>query len=87
MTELWRQLLYPLGLISAIAFASRFILQWINSEKVQKSVVSPLFWKISLFGNLTLLIHAFIQLQYQICFVQVLQCCHFMAQPGFNAHF
>jgi lipid-A-disaccharide synthase len=71
MTETWRQLLYPLGLLSAIAFSSRFIIQWINSEKVQKSVVSPLFWKISLFGNLSLLIHAFIQLQFHICFVQV----------------
>nr|MBA2727751.1 lipid-A-disaccharide synthase N-terminal domain-containing protein [Parachlamydiaceae bacterium] len=71
MTEIWRQLLYPLGLLSAIAFSSRFIIQWISSEKVKKSVVSPLFWKISLFGNVSLLIHAFIQLQFHICFVQV----------------
>lgn len=69
--ETWRQLLYPLGLLSGIAFSSRFLLQWIVSEKAHQSIVTKTFWKISLFGNLTLLLHAFIQLQFHICFVQV----------------
>ncbi len=71
MSEEWRQFLYPLGLLSGSAFTARFLLQWIGSEKAQKSIVTSLFWKISLFGNMTLLLHAFIQLQFHICCVQV----------------
>lgn len=71
MTEAWRQFLYPLGLLSGVAFTMRFLLQWIGSEKAKKSIVTGLFWKISLFGNVTLLLHAFIQLQFHICFIQV----------------
>lgn len=68
--EEWRSFLYPLGFLSALAFATRFIIQWIESEKVQKSLVSPLFWKISLFGNLILTLHSFIQIQYHVCIIQ-----------------
>lgn len=66
----WQIILYPLGFLSSIAFGARFIVQWIQSERNGKSVVPPLFWHLSLFGNITLLIHAFIQVQYHICFVQ-----------------
>jgi lipid-A-disaccharide synthase len=71
MSDEWRQLLYPLGFISSVAFTSRFLIQWVNSERARKSVVNNLFWQISLFGNVSLLIHAFIQLQYHICLIQV----------------
>lgn len=70
MNDSWRQLLYPLGIIPAIAFTARFILQWLCSEKEKKSIVTPLFWKISLFGNLALLLHALIQIQLHVCLVQ-----------------
>lgn len=72
--EEWRSILYPLGFLSSLAFAGRFIIQWMESEKAHKSVVTPLFWQISLIGNLLLLIHSFIQVQFHICIVQ-----------GFNA--
>lgn len=68
--EEWRTFLYPLGFISAIAFGARFIVQWLQSERQQKSVVTPLFWKISLFGNLFLLCHCLIQFQFHICLIQ-----------------
>lgn len=72
--EEWRAYLYPLGFLSSLAFGGRFIIQWLQSEKAHQSVVPRSFWQISLLGNILLLIHSFIQVQYHICVVQ-----------GFNA--
>ncbi|KAF3363298.1 hypothetical protein PHSC3_000189 [Chlamydiales bacterium STE3] len=72
MSEELRQLLYPLGFLSSVAFSLRFLVQWIYSEKRKKSSVSRSFWLLSLFGNLSLLIHSAIQLQYPICVIQAL---------------
>ncbi len=71
MSGEWRELLYPLGFLSAIAFSARMLLQWISSEAKGKSYVMPLFWKLSLSGNLLLAIHAFIQVQFHVCLIQV----------------
>ena len=68
--EEWRIVLYPLGFASGLAFALRFIIQWFQSEKAKKSVVPPLFWKISLLGNALLILHSFIQIQYHVCLIQ-----------------
>lgn len=68
--EEWRIYLYPLGFLSAILFGVRFIIQWIQSEIIGKSVVNKTFWQISLLGNLILLFHSFIQIQYHVCLVQ-----------------
>lgn len=67
----WRVFLYPLGFLSALAFGARFIVQWIESERVKKSVVPRLFWQLSLAGNVLLIIHSLIQIQYHVCVVQV----------------
>lgn len=69
--EDWRTFLYPLGFLSSIAFGARFIVQWLQSEKQHRSVVTPFFWYLSLTGNTLLAIHSFIQIQYHICLVQV----------------
>lgn len=66
----WRSSLYPLGFLAALIFGLRFIIQWLQSEKAQKSIVPPSFWKLSLIGNLLLAIHSFIQIQYHVCLVQ-----------------
>lgn len=68
--EEWRTYLYPLGFIASLAFSARFIVQWLESEKKHKSFVSPLFWQLSLIGNVMLLLHALIQLQYHITLIQ-----------------
>ena len=39
-------------------FASRFIIQWIYSEKKKESVIPIPFWYLSLFGGIGLLIYA-----------------------------
>lgn len=70
----WRTFLYPLGFLSSLAFGARFIIQWLQSEKGCVSLVPRSFWQISLLGNVLLLIHSFIQVQFHICIVQ-----------GFNA--
>ncbi|QSR87879.1 lipid-A-disaccharide synthase N-terminal domain-containing protein [Methylacidiphilum caldifontis] len=48
-----------IGWIGNILFFSRFVIQWIATEK-KKAVVVPLaFWYCSLLGSLLLLIYAF----------------------------
>ncbi len=39
-------------------FASRFIVQWLYSEKIGKSSIPNIFWYLSIFGGLGLLIYA-----------------------------
>ena len=39
-------------------FASRFIFQWIYSEKKGESSIPLIFWYLSIFGGLMLLIYA-----------------------------
>lgn len=70
MIEQWRELLYPLGFLSSLAFTFRFFLQWITSEKAKKSVVTAGFWKISIAGNILLFLHSIIQVQFHVCVVQ-----------------
>lgn len=70
MTESWREFLYPLGFLASVAFGLRMLYQWMGSEAKKQSVVTPFFWKISLCGNLLLMIHGFIQIQFPVCFVQ-----------------
>lgn len=68
--EEWRTFLYPFGFLANAVFLGRFLVQWLQSEKAQKSVVPPIFWKLSLIGNLLLTLHSLIQVQYHICLVQ-----------------
>ncbi len=70
MTEHLRELLYPLGFLSSLAFSARMLLQWLNSEVKGKSIVTETFWKLSLCGNLLLITHAFIQIQFHVSLVQ-----------------
>lgn len=70
ISEELRVILYPLGLISTLCFTLRFLVQWLQSERAGRSIVSRPFWWISLLGNGSLLIHSLIQGQYFICLVQ-----------------
>lgn len=47
-----------IGFIAQIIFASRFIVQWLYSEKIGKSVVPISFWYLSIVGGLGLLTYA-----------------------------
>jgi len=47
-----------LGFVAQGIFASRFIVQWLVSEKQGKSVIPMAFWYLSLFGGILLFIYA-----------------------------
>jgi lipid-A-disaccharide synthase-like uncharacterized protein len=47
-----------LGFIAQALFASRFVVQWISSERAGQSVVPIAFWYLSLGGAVLLLIYA-----------------------------
>lgn len=46
------------GFIGQAFFFSRFLVQWIASEKAGRSVIPMAFWYCSLVGGLTLLVYA-----------------------------
>ena len=47
-----------IGFIGQGLFASRFIVQWIYSEKKKESSIPISFWYLSIFGGIGLLIYA-----------------------------
>lgn len=46
------------GLLGQVAFASRFLVQWIISEARRESVIPIAFWYLSLMGGMILLSYA-----------------------------
>mgnify|MGYP006385531225 CR=1 FL=1 len=46
------------GLLGNAVFASRFLVQWIASERAGESVMPRVFWVLSIAGSLILLIYA-----------------------------
>jgi len=47
-----------IGFLGQGLFASRFIVQWIYSEKKNESLIPIQFWYLSIFGAIGLLIYA-----------------------------
>jgi len=47
-----------LGLVGQAAFFSRFLVQWIASERAGESYIPLAFWYLSLVGSLILLVYA-----------------------------
>ena len=47
-----------IGFVGQFLFASRLIIQWIYSEKAGKSSIPIVFWYLSIFGGIGLLIYA-----------------------------
>jgi lipid-A-disaccharide synthase-like uncharacterized protein len=46
------------GLLGNAMFGSRFLLQWIASERAGQSIVPLMFWYLSIAGSLILLVYA-----------------------------
>ncbi len=46
------------GLLGQLMFTGRFLIQWLASEKVKRSVVPVSFWYFSIAGGLILLFYA-----------------------------
>ena len=51
-------LFLSIGFLGQGIFASRFIVQWIYSEKKGESHIPIIFWYLSIFGGIGLLIYA-----------------------------
>lgn len=50
-----------IGFIGQAAFFSRFVIQWVISEKQKRSVIPLSFWYLSIFGSTILLIYAVVR--------------------------
>lgn len=50
---------YVLGFAGQIAFGSRFVVQWLASERRGRIVIPMAFWVLSLCGGLALVVYAF----------------------------
>ena len=46
------------GLIGQVLFSARFFVQWLQSERMKKSVIPSAFWDFSMAGGVTLLAYA-----------------------------
>jgi len=47
------------GLVGNLLFSSRFVVQWLHSERHKRVIVPPIFWHISFWGSVVALIYAF----------------------------
>ena len=52
------QIWIVIGFIGQTIFASRFLIQWIVSERASKSIIPNIFWWISIVGSIILLSYA-----------------------------
>lgn len=46
------------GLLGNALFSSRFVIQWLHSERKKQLVVPPLFWHLSFWGSAISLVYA-----------------------------
>jgi lipid-A-disaccharide synthase-like uncharacterized protein len=49
---------YVLGFTGQAMFSSRFLVQWVASERLRRVVIPAAFWYLSLLGGAALLIYA-----------------------------
>src|ERR1700743_3034917 len=49
------------GLVAQLAFAARFLVQWISSERAGKSVIPMAFWFFSIGGGLLTLVYGIVK--------------------------
>lgn len=48
-----------IGLLGNAVFTSRFVLQWLASERKRELFVPPIFWHLSFWGSVVSLVYAF----------------------------
>ncbi|HEX8416944.1 MAG TPA: lipid-A-disaccharide synthase N-terminal domain-containing protein [Methylobacterium sp.] len=58
------------GLAAQLVFGSRFVLQWIASERAGRSVMPLSFWFLSIAGGLMTLVYGFVRREPVIIFGQ-----------------
>ncbi|RDI59963.1 lipid-A-disaccharide synthase N-terminal domain-containing protein [Microvirga subterranea] len=60
------------GVVAQLVFGARFLVQWIASEKAERSVVPVGFWFLSIAGGLMTLVYGFARRDIVIILGQVL---------------
>jgi lipid-A-disaccharide synthase-like uncharacterized protein len=50
-----------IGFAGQVLFFLRFFFQWLHSERQKKSVIPEIFWYLSIFGGLLLLVYAILR--------------------------
>lgn len=65
-------LIFALGFLSQVLFFARTIVQWIKSEKAGKILSPVLFWQISLFASIAMLIYGILRKDFAIILGQVI---------------
>lgn len=46
------------GLFGTALFGSRFVIQWLYSERHQRIIIPPIFWHLSFWGSVISLVYA-----------------------------
>ena len=49
------------GIVAQLLFTARFLIQWLVSEKLGKSVIPVAFWFLSMGGGLMLLVYGIVR--------------------------
>ena len=49
---------YTLGFLGQLVFGSRFLFQWLASERARRVIIPKLFWYLSIFGGMALFAYA-----------------------------
>jgi lipid-A-disaccharide synthase-like uncharacterized protein len=49
------------GVLAQLVFGARFVVQWIASEKAERSVIPVGFWYLSIAGGLMTLVYGFVR--------------------------
>jgi len=68
-TSLW---VFALGFIAQLFFATRMIVQWVQSEKAGKSLSPVIFWQLSILGSLMFLFYGLLRHDFAIVLGQIL---------------
>lgn len=69
--EIKHWLYFGLGTLATIPFGLRSIVQWFLSEYHRRSHVTLSFWVFSIMGNILMLIHYLIQVQFHLYFIRI----------------
>ena len=54
----WQNIWLGIGFLGQALFSMRFLIQWIASERIRRSIVPVAFWYFSILGGITLLSYA-----------------------------
>ena len=75
-----------IGFIGQGLFASRFVFQWISSEKKGKSHIPIIFWYLSIFGGIGLLTYAIFRKDPVIIVGQIVWNIYLFKKFNFNLY-